>query len=271
VPGGLADILKRRLAAKLSYHLSLRIGSRATAVIVPATAREGECGPNAKDRQRLHPLPDSIPIPEGSRTTRTAPREDSRTLRGRGRNRCVQQGIRLDATPACRVGFGVTPVRLEETDMTERPDAPDPQPPPGEPHPASPPAVTPSGRPPARQEEAPLPQPLGEASQELAEAEQRLKSEEIVIASPFSYAGSTERIWKMTRRDVAQDNPWAKVGLITVAVLLVAGAWLAVTGWYMIWGLVVVPYRLIRRGQRKRKLDAARHRELLEGMQSRKD
>ena len=36
-----------------------------------------------------------------------------------------------------------------------------------------------------------------------------------------------------------------------------------ITVWYLTWGLLLVPYRLVRRSARKRKLEALRHRELL--------
>src|SRR6202035_2813948 len=40
-------------------------------------------------------------------------------------------------------------------------------------------------------------------------------------------------------------------------------AWTFVTAWYLFWGLWLVPYRLLRRGARKRKPEAMRHRELM--------
>ena len=40
-------------------------------------------------------------------------------------------------------------------------------------------------------------------------------------------------------------------------------AWLFVTSWYLFFGIFLVPYRLIRRGQRKRKREALQHRETL--------
>jgi hypothetical protein len=46
-------------------------------------------------------------------------------------------------------------------------------------------------------------------------------------------------------------------------VILIVFAWVMVTVWYLTWGLLLVPYRLVRRGARKRKVEALRHRELL--------
>ena len=48
-----------------------------------------------------------------------------------------------------------------------------------------------------------------------------------------------------------------------LAIMLILVAWVFVTCWYLIWGLWLVPYRLLRRGARKRKAEALRHRELM--------
>ena len=96
----------------------------------------------------------------------------------------------------------------------------------------------------------------------------RLASEEIVVSAPLSFHGSAARIWRpISRNAEVTDNSWAAAGWYTLAILLVGLAWVGVSGWYLIFGLWVVPYRLIRRGQRKRKLDEARHRELLGAQQ----
>lgn len=99
---------------------------------------------------------------------------------------------------------------------------------------------------------------------EESQSPSRLPSEDIVVAAPMSYAGSAARIWKITRR--AGDNLPATIGLGALAVVLMALAWVAVTLWYLIFWVFLIPYRLVRRGQRKRKLEDARHRELLQVM-----
>lgn len=88
----------------------------------------------------------------------------------------------------------------------------------------------------------------------------RLKSESVVIQSPTSYAGITRRILKIQRT----DNAWVRwlVLVPVVAVLLLMG-WVFASGWYLVFGLFMVPWRLIRRGGRKRKREALRHRETL--------
>jgi hypothetical protein len=48
------------------------------------------------------------------------------------------------------------------------------------------------------------------------------------------------------------------VAITVLAVLLVLAAWAFVTFWYLTWGLLLIPYRLLRRGARKRKRSLAR-------------
>jgi hypothetical protein len=88
----------------------------------------------------------------------------------------------------------------------------------------------------------------------------RLASEDIIINAPMSYVGSAQRIMRLRRR--AQPGS-TLVAVTALAVLLVLVAWAIVTCWYLTWGLLLVPYRLLRRGARKRKAEAMRHRELM--------
>jgi hypothetical protein len=88
----------------------------------------------------------------------------------------------------------------------------------------------------------------------------RVASEDVIINAPMSYVGSAQRIMRIRRR--AEGG--RKLAAITVlAILLILIAWVFVTGWYLTWGLLLVPYRLLRRGARKRKVEALRHRELM--------
>jgi hypothetical protein len=104
-------------------------------------------------------------------------------------------------------------------------------------------------------------QELVPADAPIVQAERRLASEDVVIAAPMSFHGSAARIWKLTR--MSPGNDLATIGLSVLAVLLIGFAWTFVLAWYVVFGLLLVPYRLVRRGQRKRKLDEARHRELV--------
>jgi hypothetical protein len=95
----------------------------------------------------------------------------------------------------------------------------------------------------------------------------KLKSENIVISSPLSFIGLAKRIWKIT--DV--DNPVMKVLLSLVAAALILFAWVFVAFWYVliyvIFGILFVPYRLLRRSSRKQKQAKLRHREVLEAIE----
>jgi hypothetical protein len=125
-----------------------------------------------------------------------------------------------------------------------------------------------------------------------------LPSERIILAAPMSFEGSARRIWRLRSRISFADSKrliwdrlhphvlaargWGKVGYWTALVTLLAlawlgllmwyylvvglilAAWIAVLAWYCLFGVLLVPYRIIRRGQRRGRRDASRHRELLE-------
>ena len=88
----------------------------------------------------------------------------------------------------------------------------------------------------------------------------RLASEDVIINAPMSYAGSAQRIMRLRRRG---DSGGKLVAITVLATLLILTAWVFVTAWYLTWGLWLVPYRLLRRGARKRKAEALRHREIM--------
>jgi hypothetical protein len=95
----------------------------------------------------------------------------------------------------------------------------------------------------------------------------RLASEDVVVAAPMSFAGSAERLWKITRS--APANAFTSAAVHGGVLLLIAVAWAVVLCWYLFFGLWLVPYRLIRRGQRKRRREDLRHREMLTMMHQR--
>jgi hypothetical protein len=88
----------------------------------------------------------------------------------------------------------------------------------------------------------------------------RLASEDVIINAPMSYAGSAQRIFRLRRR---AHNGGAKVAVTGLAIVLVLLAWVIITTWYLVWGIWLIPYRILRRGARKRKAEALRHRELM--------
>lgn len=89
-----------------------------------------------------------------------------------------------------------------------------------------------------------------------------LISESYVVSAPLSFAGSAQRIWHMTRN----HDGWAYAGMTILAVLAVILAWTGVLCWYLVFGLLLVPYRVIRRSQRKQRLADLRHQEMMNRM-----
>lgn len=96
---------------------------------------------------------------------------------------------------------------------------------------------------------------------------QQLASEEVVISAPFSFHGSAVRIWKITRKDNAILK-W--LVMVPLALMTIFVVWGFIFVWYCIFGVLLVPYRLIRRGSRKRKMENLRHHELLDVLESKK-
>lgn len=90
----------------------------------------------------------------------------------------------------------------------------------------------------------------------------RLESEQVVVSAPMSFAGSAQRIWKMT--DLGP--PATKALMVLLALFLIVGVWGLVLCWYVTFGLLLVPYRLLRRGSRKRRVTALQHREQLSAL-----
>jgi hypothetical protein len=88
----------------------------------------------------------------------------------------------------------------------------------------------------------------------------RLASEDVIINAPMSYAGSAQRIFRLRRH---AHSGGAKAAVTVLAIVLVLLAWAVVTAWYLFWGIWLIPYRFLRRGARKRKAEALRHRELM--------
>ena len=80
------------------------------------------------------------------------------------------------------------------------------------------------------------------------------------ISAPMSFAGSAHRIWGITTR---HSNPWLTAALGTLAVVMILTAWTSIFCWYLMFGLMVVPYRIMRRGQRKQRVAQRRHNELM--------
>ncbi|NCU38919.1 hypothetical protein EOL96_07775 [Candidatus Saccharibacteria bacterium] len=98
---------------------------------------------------------------------------------------------------------------------------------------------------------------------------EKLASEKVVVSAPTSFSGSAARIWKITN----SDNAWLKwFLLVPVALILIFMAWSFVAIWYFIifglFGIFVIPFRLLTRSGRNRKRNKLQHRELLEAVRN---
>lgn len=91
-----------------------------------------------------------------------------------------------------------------------------------------------------------------------------LRARKVVVVAPLSFARSGARIWKLVR---LREETWARVAIDVAAIMLV---WTMVPGWCLLWGLWLVPYRVVRRGRRRRKREALQHRELVGSIQDRR-
>lgn len=95
----------------------------------------------------------------------------------------------------------------------------------------------------------------------------KLASEKVVVAAPTSFSGSAARIWKLT----STNNAIVKWLLLApIALCLIFMAWSLVAIWYVIifglFGIFVIPFRLLTRSGRNRKRSKLQHRELLEAI-----
>ncbi|WP_371598913.1 hypothetical protein [Streptomyces sp. NBC_00564] len=111
----------------------------------------------------------------------------------------------------------------------------------------------------------------------MSTAPMELQSERVIVQAPLSFAGSTKRILRLTEPNrafalKAVVGPWWKGALrvvldcllvLTVGVFMLL-AWTFIAGWYLLWGIFLIPYRLIRRSDRNRKREALQHREMLD-------
>lgn len=92
----------------------------------------------------------------------------------------------------------------------------------------------------------------------------KLPSEKVIVSAPTSFSGSAARIWKITDTD---NNLLKWLVLVPIGLVLVLMAWSFVAIWYFIifglFGIFVIPFRLLTRSGRNRKRNKLQHRELL--------
>lgn len=96
------------------------------------------------------------------------------------------------------------------------------------------------------------------------------KSENVIINAPMSFAGATQRSSRLAGKLSGWEPRWLA---LTVAWSLLVGPlllvwWGAIIIWYVVFGIFLVPYRLLRRGARKRKKEALQHREAMAALEA---
>ena len=96
-----------------------------------------------------------------------------------------------------------------------------------------------------------------------------MSNKEEIVAAPMSFAGSLARTKNWMWHDLPVWYKWT-IGWLAVGSTVMLW-WTMIMMWYLIFGLLLAPYRLIRRGSRKRKIEARRHDELLKALKSAKD
>ena len=82
----------------------------------------------------------------------------------------------------------------------------------------------------------------------------------------MSFAGSAQRLAKLPE---SITSPYLRATAWALAAVLIVMVWMFVLTWYLMWGLWLVPYRILRRGQRKQKAEQLRHREMIERLDQR--
>lgn len=70
----------------------------------------------------------------------------------------------------------------------------------------------------------------------------------------MSFTGSARRLWGPVRRS---SSGTVKVLLGVLMATVIVLVWAGVAGWYLVFGLLVVPWRVLRRGQRRKKREDA--------------
>lgn len=98
------------------------------------------------------------------------------------------------------------------------------------------------------------------------EQNEKLESETIIVEAPFSFTGATKRIWRVVEKT---EDPKVRAFVVApLVVIVLMFVYAGILSWYAMFGLLLLPFRLIRRSQRNKKLQKAQHKEMLEVMRS---
>jgi hypothetical protein len=105
-------------------------------------------------------------------------------------------------------------------------------------------------------------------SMQPASSQRLLPSERVVISAPMSFTGSTVRLWRLAGhpQGTTTGKTVARAAVASGVVLLILMVWMLVLCWYLTFTVFLVPYRVLRRGSRKRRKLELQHRETLEAL-----
>jgi hypothetical protein len=95
-----------------------------------------------------------------------------------------------------------------------------------------------------------------------------LGSEQVILDAPMSFTGCTKRTLRFARAHKCQ-RWWSKTLAVPGLVLWLTLAYAVILCWYAVFGIWLVPYRLVRRSQRRDEQRRREHAELLAGQQLR--
>ena len=86
----------------------------------------------------------------------------------------------------------------------------------------------------------------------------------VAVASPMSFSGSTARTMNL----LWHDRPVAlKIAVSSWLIPVILICWWALDlVWYCLFGILLIPYRILRRGSRKRKREGRMYDELLDAL-----
>jgi uncharacterized membrane-anchored protein len=90
-----------------------------------------------------------------------------------------------------------------------------------------------------------------------------MEASRTVVAAPMSFAGALGRTTNLLWHG---RPPAVKVFAVLAVPSIVFFWWGAIVVWYAAFGLILAPYRLVRRGSRKRKREGRMHQETLQAI-----
>lgn len=92
---------------------------------------------------------------------------------------------------------------------------------------------------------------------------------DVILSAPMSFVGSARRLTR---------GLWSNRGLLFrilfgwwLLLTLMMIAWVVIAAWYLTFGIFLIPYRLVRRGSRKRKREDLMHADLISAIADRQE